>query len=299
MGNRLSGILLTHRMIEAFRAAILHGGISAAATALGMSQPHMSRLLADLQRAAGFQLFVKHGRTVKPTEEALALMTKVQQSFLGLEDIAQFTEQIRKQRQGRLAICAIPALGHSVLPGGVEYLRGLYPTVTVALHIASSTEVSRRVIGRQADLGFAAEGMAIGGAEAILKLTSQCLCIAPPGAWPKSVKQIRIEDLMGRRFIELTGTIQRQFDALLTVLGGSVEVVSEVSQSLSASELVMRGLGVALVDPFTGAMHRARGGLALPVVPSIHYTVEAIAMGDARMSDPAKALVEYVRQAAG
>ncbi|WP_083235411.1 helix-turn-helix domain-containing protein [Acidovorax sp. RAC01] len=40
---------VTHRMIEAFRAAMLHGGISAGADALGIPQPSMSRLIADLQ----------------------------------------------------------------------------------------------------------------------------------------------------------------------------------------------------------------------------------------------------------
>lgn len=86
----------THQMIEAFRAAVLNGGMSAAADALGTSQSSVSRVIGDLQKLVGFQLFVKQGRTVKPTEEALALMAKVQQSFLGLEDIGRFSEQLRK-----------------------------------------------------------------------------------------------------------------------------------------------------------------------------------------------------------
>ena len=113
----------THRMIEAFRATILSGGISAAADCLGMSQPSLSRLIADLQKVVGFQLFVKQGRTVAPTEEALALMTKVQQSFLGLEDIARFSEQLRTQRMGRLTICSLPAEGHSIMHESIDFLR--------------------------------------------------------------------------------------------------------------------------------------------------------------------------------
>ncbi|MDB5849743.1 MAG: transcriptional regulator, LysR family, partial [Rhodoferax sp.] len=109
-------------MMEAFRATILHGGIGAAADALGMSQPSMSRVIADLQKIVGFQLFVKQGRNIKPTEEALALMTKVQQSFLGLDDIARFSEQLRKQRMGRLSICALPAIGHSIMPEAIDFL---------------------------------------------------------------------------------------------------------------------------------------------------------------------------------
>lgn len=56
-------------MIEAFRAAMLNGGISAGANALGIPQPSMSRILADLQRVVGFPLFQKSGRTMfsRPT----------------------------------------------------------------------------------------------------------------------------------------------------------------------------------------------------------------------------------------
>ncbi len=103
---------VTHRMIEAFRAAMLNGGVSAGADALGIPQPSMSRLIADLQRVVGFPLFQKSGRSVKPTDEALVLMTKVQQSFIGLEEITGFSEQLRKQRMGRFSICTIPSIGH-------------------------------------------------------------------------------------------------------------------------------------------------------------------------------------------
>ena len=113
---------VTHRMIEAFRAAMLHGGISAGADALGIPQPSMSRLIADLQKVVGFPLFQKSGRSVKPTDEAIVLMTKVQQSFVGLEEITSFSTQLQKQMTGRLSICTIPSIGHSVMPEIIEHL---------------------------------------------------------------------------------------------------------------------------------------------------------------------------------
>ncbi|WPH24031.1 LysR family transcriptional regulator [Variovorax paradoxus] len=81
---------VTPRMIEAFRAAMLHGGISAGADALGIPQPSMSRTIADLQKAVGFPIFHKSGRTLKPTDEAIVLMRKVQQSFIGLDRAASW-----------------------------------------------------------------------------------------------------------------------------------------------------------------------------------------------------------------
>jgi DNA-binding transcriptional LysR family regulator len=289
----------THRMIEAFRATILSGGIGAAADALGVSQPSMSRVIADLQKIVGFQLFVKHGRSVKPTDEALALMTKVQQSFLGLEDIARFTEQLRKQRLGRLSICALPAIGHSIMPEAIDFLRRKYPNVVVSLDIASSIEVAGRVRNRRADIGLASHALALGEVEMVAEYTANCVCIAAPGGLPADWSHVDLGYLTGRPFVALTGPLQKRLEVMLDSVGGELDIMAEASLSLSVSELVLRGLGIAVVDPFTGSLHRLRGGAALPLRPSLPYSVQAMALGDTRLSAPARDLLHYLETAAG
>lgn len=290
--------LLTHPMIEAFRAAIMHGGISAAADALGTSQSSVSRVITELQKVVGFQLFVKHGRTVKPTEEGLALMTKVQQSFLGLEDIARFSEQLRKQRMGRLSICAIPAIAHSIMPQAIEFLRRKYPNVIVGLDIASSIEVVRSVLNRQADVGFAAHGLAVGEAENVAEVSADCVCISAAGGLPAEWKYVELQQLSGRPFVALTGTLQKRLEVMLKEAGVELDIMAEASQSLSCSELVMRGAGISVVDPFTGNLHRLRGGVAVPLRPALTYRVQAVALGDTRLSAQAKDLVQYIEATA-
>lgn len=287
----------THRMMEAFRAAILNGGITAAADALGMSQPSVSRVIADLQKVVGFPLFVKQGRSVKPTEEAIALMTKVQMSFLGLEEISRFAEQLRKQRMGRLSICAIPAIGHSIMPEIVDQLRSKYPNVVVSLTILSHVEVARRVRDRQADVGFAAQGLAYGETDSIGEFSSACVCIGGPKWLPGKGKSVGLKQLTGKPFVALTGAIQRRLEELLSTAGHELDIVAEASLSLSASQLVLRGLGISVVDPFTGEMHRQSGGITLPLHPSLPYTVQAMAMGDTRLSEPARELIRCVGNA--
>jgi DNA-binding transcriptional LysR family regulator len=287
--------LPTHRMIEAFRTTVLRGSMSAAADALGMSQPSMSRVLAELESLVGFQLFAKHGRTVRPTEEALALMAKVQQSFLGLEDIARFYEQLRKQRIGRLSIVTIPALGHSVMPEAIAHLRRQHPDVVVSLHIASSIDVAHRVRNRQADIGFAAQGVALGEVEAVADFVDGCVCIAPAGGFPPSLERVDLQAMAGRPFVALTGTLQKRLDAMMRAQNIDLDIRAEVSQSLSASELVLRGSGISVVDPFTGAMHCQRGGIALPLEPGLPYKVQAMAMSDTRLSLPAKSLLGFLK----
>ncbi|CAM3148072.1 regulatory helix-turn-helix protein, lysR family [Paracoccus aminovorans] len=61
---------LSHRQIEAFRAIIESGSVTAAAELLFLTQPSVSRLLADLEAELGFALFARIGRSLTPTPEA-------------------------------------------------------------------------------------------------------------------------------------------------------------------------------------------------------------------------------------
>lgn len=287
----------SHQMIETFRAAILNGGIGAGADALGISQSSASRTIADLQKLVGFQLFAKHGRTVRPTDEALALMAKVQQSFLGLEDIANFSEQLRKRLTGRLSIAAIPAIGYSFMPDAVKFLHSKHPDVVVKLDILSSMEVVRAVVNRQSDIGFGAHRLAMGEVEYLQEFTADCLCISEPGGLDKEQRYIELEQLVGKPFIAVTGSIQKRLERLLGEAASELHTVAETSQSLTASELAMRGTGIAVVDPFTAALHKQRGGEALPLQPGLPFSVQALALGDTRLGAPARDLLQYVTKA--
>lgn len=288
---------VSYRMIEAFRAAMLHGGISAGADALGIPQPSMSRLIADLQRAIGFPLFQKSGRTIKPTDEALVLMTKVQQSFIGLEEIASFSAQLHKQKTGRFSICTIPAIGHSVMPEIIEHLRAKFPEVVVSLTVSSYLEVAQNVRNRQADIGLTADALSIGSLETVAEFTSNCVCIGTAKWLSESATHVDVRELAGKPFVALTGNFQRQLDALLSAHGVSVDAMVEASLFQTVSELVLRGMGVSVVDPLTGAKHRQRGGITLPLEPAFTYTVYATAMSDTRLGRPALELLDRLKAA--
>ena len=296
-GEDMATTTPTYRMIEIFRATMLHGSMTAAAEALGTSQPFVSRTIADLQHALGYALFAKQGRTIKPTVEATALMSKVQQTFVGLEDILRFSEQMKNLRLGRLSISTIPALGHSMMPRMVEDFRAKYPNLIVNLTIASHVEVLRHVRTRQADLGFAAQSYAIGEVESVGKFTAGCVCIGSDRWLNAQAGAVEPEDLRGKPFIALTGALQKRLDVILASTGLELDVVTETSLSITASDLALRGLGIAVVDPYIGVVHRNKGGVTLPLRLDLPYTIQAMAMGDTRLSDPAREVLRRLAAA--
>ena len=72
---------LNFRQMEAFRALMSHGSATQAAEAMHISQPAVSRLIADFEAVLGVLLFAReHGR-LKPTAEAHLLFQESSMAF--------------------------------------------------------------------------------------------------------------------------------------------------------------------------------------------------------------------------
>jgi len=73
------------RQLEAFRATIRCGSITEAAKMMHISQPSVSRLIADLEQSAGFPLFLRVGRGLTPTVEGRHFYEGVEGMFVGID----------------------------------------------------------------------------------------------------------------------------------------------------------------------------------------------------------------------
>ena len=59
------------------------GTITGAANMMAVTQPSVSRLIADLEIGLGFRLFERKGSRLQPTEEALRFYQEVERTFAG------------------------------------------------------------------------------------------------------------------------------------------------------------------------------------------------------------------------
>ncbi|HAS30487.1 MAG TPA: LysR family transcriptional regulator, partial [Alcanivorax sp.] len=81
-----------------FRAVYEHGSLSAAARALGLSQPALTRSLQRLEQSAGAPLFERHTRSLRPTELARTLHRQVNRI---LDDAAGLDRLVEAFHDGR------------------------------------------------------------------------------------------------------------------------------------------------------------------------------------------------------
>lgn len=87
-----------------FRAVYEHGSLSAAARALGLSQPALTRSLQRLEQRAGAPLFERHTRSLRPTELARTLHRQVSRVLDETAGLDRLVEAFHDGRSGLVRI---------------------------------------------------------------------------------------------------------------------------------------------------------------------------------------------------
>ncbi|MCY4127568.1 MAG: LysR family transcriptional regulator, partial [Pseudomonas sp.] len=124
---------MNFKQIETFRAVMLSGSMTAAAQALHTSQPNVSRLIAQLERANGFKLFERVGGRLLPTDEGAQFFADVERAFIGLHSLETSAEHLKRGGTGQLRIGAVPSLTHGLLPKIIQRFRQQNPHVHISI----------------------------------------------------------------------------------------------------------------------------------------------------------------------
>lgn len=250
------------RQVEAFRAVMLSGGVTAAAAMLNVSQPSVSRLIADLEADVGFRLFERRGGRVTPTAQAEALFDAVRRSFTGLELLEQAARRIRAHPVGTIRIAALPALATGVLPMVLAAFGARYPDIKVTVESLGQRGVVDRVFLGQADIGLAVERPAPTGVASRLLAEAEYVCALPAGHRLTDRPLVEARDLDGEAFVGPLHEAEALWfgiDEVLQAQGVRPRRTVETQQSFPAYAFVQAGLGVTVAEPFSAPLFAQAG----------------------------------------
>lgn len=289
------------RQVEAFRAVIEGGGITAAAVLLHLSQPSVSRLVADLEASVGFTLFERHGRRLVPSAQALALYETVRRSFTGLELLDQAARRIRAHPVGTIRIAALPALAAALLPDALTVFWREYPDIKVTVESLGQRQVEDRVFLAQADLGLGVQMPLREGVRGSALVRAPYVCLLPSGDPLAARGALRLRDLSDRDLIgpmHEADALWYGIDEALAAEGMSMRRRLETQQSWPAYAFVKAGLGVAIAEPFSAPLFSQLGVVVRRLEPEL--AVSFVLMEPDIGSTPAatRLLSEAIRNAA-
>lgn len=138
-------------LIRSFLALAETGSLSAAARALGLSQPTLSRHLAEMEAALGFALAQRHARGLALTPEAQALLPAARAMREAAARLSLAAQGQDGRLQGTVRITASRIVSYHLLPPLLAALRQAEPGIEIDL---VPSDHSENLLYHQADIAI-------------------------------------------------------------------------------------------------------------------------------------------------
>ena len=266
------------RHIEIFHSVYVTGSVSAAARALNVSQPSVSKTLRHAESLLGFDLFQRTNGRLVPTEDAHALFSEVSEIQDRVYALREAGRNLKRGAGAVLRVSALPSLALNALPAAVSQFLRIHENVKFDLQTVHHDDMMRKLYERETDVAIAYEvppaaplgHRLLGRSELVLLYREQDLPDAPP--------RLELEQLRGKRFISLaaSGPIGHLFTQELVRLDLELDEVVSARTFYIAAALVRQGVGMTVVDSFTAQASLGPGIAARPLQPPIGFDVNAM-----------------------
>jgi DNA-binding transcriptional LysR family regulator len=289
---------LNLRQIEAFKAVIEYGTVSQAAEMIGISQPAMSKLIAHLEDDTGLRLFDRVKGRLVPTRRGMRLYEEIDRIFVGVRQVENAVEAIRRDEQSGLVIGVMPALSGSFIQQATSRFLTKQPGVFCSVQSRSSQWIAEGLTTRNLDVGLIIAPIDNPYIVAEPLLGHPVVCILPHGHPLARKNVIAPRDLHGAAFVSFDpeSHTSRRISQVLDSHGVAPEIAMIANVSPTVCEFVAAGVGVSLVHPLMV------GGLRNKVAirkfrPAVQLDFQICRIRDSRNARLVDAFLDGAREA--
>ncbi len=252
--------------LRIFRAVLEQGSITGAAAALRISQPAVSRQLAEFEAALGTRLVDRLPRGIRPTAAGEVLGERARRIFAEERAAEHDIGELLGLHRGSLAVGASTTIGGYLVPQVFGDFVARHAGVSLDLQIGNTRAIQNDVLDGGLDLGLT-EGFA--DAEALdveVFMHDEMVLIAGPrdsGGPLAGVTSLAAADLARVPFIvrEAGSGTREVIEAALAERGVEITPRMILGSTEAIKNAVARGLGVAIVSGLTVEMECETGRL--------------------------------------
>lgn len=261
------------RAMRIFHAIVRLGSVTGAARAHGLSQPAASRLLAQLERDVGFELFHRDRGRLMLTADGLLLHQEVERALDNVDRVQSLARDISDFSVGHLRLVAPPSFLEAILPDMIERFLQQYPQVHLSID-SHGVEVAKTMIASRAvNAGFVKLPHNREDLRTETVLVSESACVLPLGHPLAAQQTVSAADMRGLPLI-LLGQGQRfraQVEAAFADAGVVPRVKVETHTIASACALASRGVGIAIVNERLAGAYIREGAVLRRFTPGIRH----------------------------
>lgn len=226
------------RVLRYFLAVVQEGSITKAAEQLHITQPTLSRQLAQMEDEAGVKLFVRGARNIVLTNEGLLLRRRAEEILELVDKTERELSEQDEMVEGTVSIGCGDLAAVQLLPDLICSFHERYPTVTFDLYTATADDIQARMDRALTDVGLLLEPVNMDKYDYIrLDKRKQWVVIMHPESPLAKLEQITPKDLKGLPLIlprrlsvrsELARWFGRDFDKLDVLFTSNLPSTSSV-----------------------------------------------------------------------
>ena len=234
------------RTLRYFLAVVQEGNITNAAKRLHVTQPTLSRQLADLEKELGRQLYARGHSGIIPTEHGV-MLARYAESIIALAEKAEADISLPSQTiAGSVHIAAGETKAMRILTEAMAIVHEEYPKIDFQLYSGTTADLLDGLIRGQYD--FLLE------CELQQRENLNALELPDPDVWGIVVRRddplaardcVRVEDVLDRKLI--TSRQGAKVGPLHNWLGPhaeAVNIVATYSLGMNTKWLIRRGFGI-------------------------------------------------------
>ena len=177
--------------LRAFAAFVRQGSFTAAAEELRVSQPAVSKHLADMEAALGVKLVERRSRTLTAAGEILARHVLRAEAILAQAE--RTVAAYREPSVGALSVIASGTPGTYLLPDLVAEFQSAHPGVQMNFTLGTSSEVVSAVRAHRAEIGVTGGFLSAPEIEAEPLLEDEIVIVGAPSFKGRRVTRDELE----------------------------------------------------------------------------------------------------------
>lgn len=254
--------------LESLQLVVLvaeHGSVTAAAGAVGISQPSASKRLTVLERRLGLRLLDRSRRGSVLTEEGELVCGWAQRVLGEVDGLLDGVDALRRKHTAQLVVAASMTVAEHLLPGWLGELRRRTPDLHVGLQVMNSTQVCELARQGSVDLGFIESPGALPGLHSRVVGDDRLVLVVPVGhRWARRRRPVHPAELAATPLVSREpGSGTREFAEQALARHGMrlAPPRLELGSSTAVRSAVLAGAGPALISELVVSADLATGTL--------------------------------------
>src|SRR5579859_787037 len=286
--------------LRAFAAFARRKSFSAAAAELRISQPAISKHVADLEQALGLKLVERGRRDGVLTSAGEFVADYVLRAESLLVQAGLGAVQFRESGSGLVAVAASSLTGTYLLPEIIAEFQHSHPGVRVTLQVGTADEAIELLRSHRAELGFVAGAVGAPEIETEPILEYEVVIVGKPALVPRRPSRDNLEKLTWISRQEGSAT-RTSSDARLAQLGFVPRRRLELQSNEALVYALKKGYGIAAISRYVVAAELSAGSLAVVRLPgwNVRNVVSVLRVRDAKLTPSADRLQAFVRKRFG